>query len=319
MNAPAPLRRWQDRYLRHLTIERGIAENSLAAYRRDLTRYIDWLEARGVADMASVTTNDVQAFVAWLRSPAERGGLDLAASSTARLASSVRGFHRFLDEEGEVSSDVTSEVATPSLPDRLPKALTVDQVTQLLEAAGGEEPAQLRDRALLEVLYATGTRISEAINLDVDDVIGDSDMIRVTGKGDKQRLVPLGSYARAAIDAYLVRARPIFSARGGADPALFLGVRGRRLSRTAAWNILQQIAERAELSEHVSPHVLRHSFATHLMQGGADVRVVQELLGHASVSTTQIYTRVTAEALREMYLTAHPRATGRSGPGASRS
>lgn len=312
MSAPTSLERWIDRYLRHLTIERGLSANTIAATRRDLARYAGWLAQRGIDAPGRIGADDAQAFIAWLRSPEDEGGAALAASSTARIASSVRGLHRFLDEEGEVDEDVTSELQTPKPPSRLPKALTIDQVARLLEAAGGDEPVQLRDRALLELLYASGTRISEAVGLDVDDVLGDADLLRVTGKGDKQRLVPLGSYARAALDAYLVRARPVFSARGAADPALFLGVRGRRLGRTAAWNLLQQVAERAGLAEHVSPHVLRHSFATHLMQGGADVRVVQELLGHASVSTTQIYTRVTAEALREMYLTAHPRASGRS-------
>ena len=311
MSAPTPLERWSDRYLRHLTIERGLSSNTIAATRRDLGRYLEWLQGRGIDRPDAIGADDAQAFIAWLRSPTEEGGLALAATSTARHASSVRGFHRFLDDEGEVADDVTSDLVTPKPPSRLPKALTIDEVARLLDAAGGDDPVRLRDRALLELLYATGTRISEAVGLDVDDLVGDADMIRVTGKGDKQRIVPLGSYARAAIDAYLVRARPIFSANGQADPALLLGVRGRRLGRTAAWNILQQVADRAGLAEHVSPHVLRHSFATHLMQGGADVRVVQELLGHASVSTTQIYTRVTADALREMYVMAHPRASGR--------
>ncbi|RRJ85661.1 site-specific tyrosine recombinase XerD [Gulosibacter macacae] len=304
---PSKFARSTDRYLRHLAIERGLSTNSLGAYRRDLARYQEWLAERDIADAAEVTPGLVQEHIAWLRTPVAEGGLALAASSTTRAASSIRGLHRFLEEEGDVSDDVTVDLVTPKLPSRLPKALTIGEVERLLQAAGGDDPVQLRDRALLELLYATGARISEAVALSVDDVI-DRDMVRVRGKGQKQRVVPLGSYAQDAVNAYLVRARPIFSARGVADPGLFLGVRGKRLSRTAAWNILQRIAERAELAEHVSPHVLRHSFATHLMQGGADVRVVQELLGHASVSTTQIYTKVTAEALREMYATAHPRA-----------
>ncbi|MFD2759124.1 site-specific tyrosine recombinase XerD [Gulosibacter faecalis] len=293
-----------ERYLRHLTIERGLSKNSLAAYRRDLERYTGFLAEQGIDDPASISVGDTQAFMSWLRDPDE---LDMSASSAARIASSVRGFHRFLDDEGVVDGDVASELKAPKQARRLPKALTIDEVQRLLDAAGGDAPEQLRDRALLEVLYASGARISEAVGLAVDDVI-DRDMVRVRGKGDKQRVVPLGSYAQAALGAYLVRARPIFAAKGKGSPALFLGVRGGALSRNSAWNILQRVAERAELSTHVSPHTLRHSFATHLMQGGADVRVVQELLGHSSVSTTQIYTKVTADALREMYALAHPRA-----------
>ncbi|UQN14019.1 site-specific tyrosine recombinase XerD [Gulosibacter sp. ACHW.36C] len=298
------MNRFAERYLRHLTIERGLSANSLGAYRRDLDRYVEFLAEQGIDDPAQVTANEPREFMAWLRDP---DGLNLAASSAARIASSVRGFHRFLDDEGVVPEDVASELQTPKLPKRLPKALTVDEVQRLLDAAGGDTPEQLRDRALLEVLYASGARISEAVGLAVDDVI-DRDMVRVRGKGDKHRVVPLGSFAQDALNAYLVRARPGFAAKGKGSPALFLGVRGGPLSRNSAWNILQRVAERAELTTHVSPHTLRHSFATHLMQGGADVRVVQELLGHSSVSTTQIYTKVTADALREMYALAHPRA-----------
>lgn len=304
----APLEREIEHYLRHVTIERGLSRNSVAAYRRDLDRYRGWLGQHDVQTLADVTAAQAQEFIAWLRTPKAVGGLELAASSVARIASSIRGLHRFAHDESIVSEDVSADLATPKLPSRLPKALTIEQVEQLLQAAGGEAPTQLRDQALLELLYATGARISEAVSLDVDDVI-DSEVIRVRGKGDKQRIVPLGSYAQRAIDSYLVRARPQFAARSGGDSgALFLGVRGKRLSRNSAWNILRQVAERAELTEHVSPHVLRHSFATHLMQGGADVRVVQELLGHSSVATTQIYTRVTADALRDTYLSSHPRA-----------
>lgn len=303
----SPLARYCDQYLRHLTIERGLSDNSLAAYRRDLVRYREYLESQQITEPQAVTAPIAQAFVAWLRAPAAEGGCGLSASSASRIASSVRGFHRFLDEERVVDGDPTSELVSPKLPARLPKALTVTEVQQLLDAAGGEEPEQLRDRALLELLYASGARISEAVGLAVDDVF-DRDMIRVRGKGDKQRIVPLGSFAQEALNAYLVRARPIFAARGKGSHALFLGVRGGALSRNSAWNILQRVAERAELGVHVSPHTLRHSFATHLMQGGADVRVVQELLGHASVSTTQIYTKVTVDALREMYALSHPRA-----------
>ena len=233
------------------------------------------------------------------------------ASSVARALSSVRGFTRFLVDEGELEADPAVEVTPPKLPSRLPKALTIEQVEKLLAATDGEELDRLRDKALLELLYATGARVSEAVGLNVDDLIGDegvTEVVRLFGKGGKQRIVPLGSYARVALDAYLVRARPVLSARGRATPALFLGMRGARLSRQSAWLVIRGAGERAELGLELSPHSMRHSFATHLLQGGADVRVVQELLGHASVATTQIYTRVTADALRDVYVTAHPRA-----------
>lgn len=303
-SAPRPgvLARELERYLRHLAIERGRSPHTVAAYRRDLTRF---LAATG--DDADLTTEHVVAFTRGLREGAE----PLAPSSVARMLSSVRGFTRFLVDEGRLTADPAGDVVAPKSPDRLPKALTIEQVEQLLAATGGEEPGELRDRALLELLYATGARVSEAVSLNVDDVTGEggtADVVRLFGKGGKQRLVPVGSYARAALDAYLVRARPMLSRRGRATPALFLGMRGARLSRQNAWLVLRAAAERARLGVDVSPHSLRHSFATHLLQGGADVRVVQELLGHASVATTQIYTRVTADALRDMYVTAHPRA-----------
>lgn len=237
-----------------------------------------------------------------------------AATSLARLQSSLRGWHRFLAREGIVDADPTQRLRPPKTPRRLPKALTIDQVESLLDAAGpapgdvaATDIAALRDRALLELLYATGARVSEIVQLDVDD-LALGDVLRVRGKGAKERIVPVGSYARAAVEAYLARGRPELSRRGRATPRLFLGVRGAPLSRQSAWLIIQQAAERAELTAHVSPHTLRHSFATHLLQGGADVRVVQELLGHASVATTQIYTHVTVDALREIYATSHPRA-----------
>jgi integrase/recombinase XerD len=296
-----------DRYLRHLAIERGRSPHTLAAYRRDLTRLLDELGTEGIRDAGALTPEHVTAFARGLRG----GDSPLAASSVARTLSSVRGFTRFLVDEGRIPTDPALELVAPKLPDRLPKALTISQVEALLAATAGDEPASLRDRALLELLYATGARVSEAVALNVDDLTGEegtADVVRLFGKGGKQRLVPVGSYARAALDAYLVRSRPLLSVRGMATPALFLGVRGARLSRQNAWLLLRAAAERAKLDVDLSPHSLRHSFATHLLQGGADVRVVQELLGHASVATTQIYTRVTADALRDMYVTAHPRA-----------
>lgn len=309
---PGDLARELERYLRHLGIERGRSPHTLAAYRRDLTRLLDDLGAQGVRDARLVTREHLTAFARGLREvPAGEDRRPLAASSVARMLSSVRGFTRFLVEEERIPTDPGVDLVAPKLPDRLPKALTIAQVEALLAATSGDGDADLRDRALLELLYATGARVSEAVALNVDDltgVDGTADVVRLFGKGGKQRLVPVGSYARAALDAYLVRARPILSARGRATPALFLGMRGARLSRQHAWLLLREAAERAHLDVELSPHSLRHSFATHLLQGGADVRVVQELLGHASVATTQIYTRVTADALRDMYVTAHPRA-----------
>jgi integrase/recombinase XerD len=304
------LTRAVDAYLRHVSLERGLSEHTAAAYRRDLDGYTRWLAAHGVTETDAVTSALVADFAA------ERASADPApaASSLARLQSSVRGLHRYLAREGVAADDPSGRLRPPRAAQRLPKALTLEQVERLLDAAGplpenaaaGEETG-LRDRALLELLYATGARVSEIVQLDVDDARTD-DVLRVRGKGAKERIVPVGSYARAAVDAYLTRVRPDLARRGRATPKLFLGVRGAPLSRQSAWLVIRHAAERAGLGAHVSPHTLRHSFATHLLQGGADVRVVQELLGHASVATTQIYTHVSVDALRDVYVTSHPRA-----------
>jgi integrase/recombinase XerD len=307
--ADASLERAIDRYLRHVAIERGLAANTVAAYRRDLAAYRGLLATRGVTTPEGIAGADVAAFARYLRTRAEN---PLTASSMARMLSSVRSLHRFLLEESLVTADVAADVTPPKLASRLPKAITIQQMAAVLDAAGGDDIQSLRDRALLELLYATGARISEAVDLNVDDVIGSEgasvDVVRLLGKGGKQRIVPLGSFAQAAIDAYLVRARPMLSLRGKSTPALFLGIRGQRVSRQNAWLIIRARAEQAKLGFEISPHTFRHSFATHLLAGGADVRVVQELLGHSSVATTQIYTLVTADTLRDMYTTAHPRA-----------
>jgi len=301
-------------YLRHVSIERGLSEHTVAAYRRDLAGYLSWLAERGIEEAGDVTAGVVADFALERASAVPRP----AATSLARLQSSVRGLHRFLAREGIAPDDPTAKLRPPKTPQRLPKALTIDQVEALLDGAGPAPSAatvetgeaglvRVRDRALLELLYATGARVSEIVQLDADD-LAHGDVLRVRGKGSKERIVPVGSYARAAVDAYLARVRPELSRRGRATPRLFLGVRGAPLSRQSAWLVIQQAAERAALTAHVSPHTLRHSFATHLLQGGADVRVVQELLGHASVATTQIYTHVTVDALRDVYVTSHPRA-----------
>ncbi|MFD0206736.1 MULTISPECIES: site-specific tyrosine recombinase XerD [Saccharothrix] len=289
-------------YLDHLAVERGTARNTLDSYGRDLRRYAEHLTAKGVADLADVTEALVGDFLATLR---ESG---LAASSAARTLVAVRGLHKFAHLEGLTAHDPARAVHPPSTPRRLPKALPVDDVLKLLESSPADSPAHLRDRALLELLYSTGARISEVVGLDVDDVDAAERTVLLDGKGGKQRVVPVGRPALEALDAYLVRARPSLAKRG--TPALFLNARGGRLSRQTAWHVLKTAAERAGIQAEVSPHTLRHSFATHLLEGGADVRVVQELLGHASVTTTQVYTLVTVNTLREVYATAHPRASG---------
>lgn len=299
-------------YLDHLTVEKGLAANTLSSYRRDLRRYLEHLAAAGIDHLDGVTEATVTEFLMRLR----EGDADhppLSASSAARTVVAVRGFHKFAVADGLAQLDPAAAVKPPSPAKRLPKALPLSDVEAILEAAGAPgTPLALRDRALLEVLYGTGARISEAVGLDVDDVSGldlrddDDNTIVLSGKGGKERLVPVGSFARAALSAYLVRGRPALVAK--ATPALFLNSRGGRLSRQSAWAVLVKAAERAGVTRDVSPHTLRHSFATHLLDGGADVRVVQELLGHASVTTTQVYTLVTVDNLREVFATAHPRA-----------
>ncbi|MBA8964360.1 site-specific tyrosine recombinase XerD [Rhodococcus opacus] len=300
-----------DSYLDHLAVERGAARNTLGSYRRDLERYTQFLADREVTDIGRIRQQDVSDFVIALRTGDPARELSpLAASSAARALIAVRGFHRFAAAEGMTAVDVARDVRPPSPAKRLPKSLPVNEVLALLEAVGGSGPADgpraVRDRALLELLYSTGARISEAVGLDVDDVDTETRSVLLRGKGGKQRVVPVGRPAVESLDAYLIRGRPALASRG--TPALFLNVRGGRLSRQSAWKVLQAAADAAGISSAVSPHTLRHSFATHLLDGGADVRVVQELLGHASVTTTQIYTLVTVGALREVWAGAHPRA-----------
>jgi integrase/recombinase XerD len=311
----------------------------VAAYRRDLRRYADHLARAGVTDPSAVTSGMISEYAMRLREGTRDGvGADwaerpLSSASVARAVVAVRSLHRFGHAEGLTPADPAATVQPPRPARRLPKALSIDQVQALLDVPDTDTGLGLRDRALLEVLYGTGARISEAIGLDVDDatrllapqafpgglggVVPPGDVVpdgtpapglRVLGKGRKERIVPLGSFARAALEAYLVRARPALAGRGPGTPALFLNARGGRLSRQSAWTILQAVAQQAGITAEVSPHTLRHCFATHLLDGGADVRVVQELLGHASVTTTQIYTLVTVDHLREVYLTSHPRA-----------
>ncbi|MFC5065761.1 site-specific tyrosine recombinase XerD [Actinomycetospora atypica] len=294
-------------YLDHLDVERGMSVHTLTNYRRDLDRYVEHLVDVGRPDLAEVTEADVGNFLVALRTGGE-GHPPLATSSASRAVVAVRGLHRFALAEQVVDRDVAADVHPPAPPKRLPKALDVDTVTRLLEAPSADDPRGVRDRALLELLYSTGARISEVVGLDVDDVDTEQRTVVVTGKGGKQRLVPIGRPALAALEAYRVRSRPGFALKGRGTPALFLNARGARLSRQSAWNVLRETAEFAGITAEISPHTLRHSFATHLLDGGADLRVVQELLGHASVTTTQIYTMVTVDRLREVYATSHPRA-----------
>lgn len=288
-----------------------MSKNTISAYRRDLARYQQFLGELGIESPESIGELVVSDFGQAL---ATRWGM--APTSIARVLSGVRGLHRYWLIEGVTLNDSASRVKPPKPPRRLPKAITIGEVERLLNASGPDagdndamaaDPIRVRDRAILELLYATGGRVSEIVNLDIDDLV-DPTLIRLFGKGSKERLVPVGSFAQRALDTYLVRVRPTLAALGKGTPAVFLNQRGGRLSRQSIWQIIAEAGEKAQLSKEISPHTLRHSFATHLLEGGADVRVVQELLGHSSVATTQIYTLITVDALREVYSTAHPRA-----------
>jgi integrase/recombinase XerD len=288
-----------------------MAKNTLAAYKADLSRYLAFLESKGIDNPNQITELLITEFAESLRQTS-----GLISSSVARVLAGVRGLHKFWLLENVTKGNVAAAVKPPKSPRNLPKAITVDQIEKLLAASGPDpadadamaaDPVRVRDRALLELLYATGARMSELINLDLDDLV-DPTLVRLFGKGSKERVVPVGGYAQKALDAYLVRTRPTLVTQGKGTPALFLNQRGGRLSRQSAWQIISEAARVAEIPGEISPHTFRHSFATHLLEGGADVRVVQELLGHSSVATTQIYTLVTVDKLREIYGTAHPRA-----------
>ena len=302
-----------ERFLDHLTVERGLSRHTIAAYRRDLARYAEFLRRRRVSDPTAVTTRNVTAHIAGVSSSTHGDGVPYRATSVVRALSSIRAFHRFLMREGVADVDPTAGVIRPRLPRRLPRPLSVDDVGKILAQPGRSTAQGIRDRAVLETLYGAGLRVSELVGLDVDDVDLEDGRVRVLGKGSKERDVPLGRYARDAIAAYLTRVRPE-TATARSRSALFLNLRGGRLTRQGCTGILERHAAAARIQARVSPHTLRHSFATHLLEGGADVRVVQELLGHASVATTQVYTLVSKEHLREVYFSAHPRArsSGRS-------
>jgi integrase/recombinase XerD len=305
-----------------LTVERGLAANSLAAYRRDLRRYAEFLRERGEDDPTAVSEETVLAYVEHLKSERDEDGhARFAPASVARALVAVRSFHRFCLEEGFLAGDPSEEVGAPRVPQGIPKALTEDEVEALLGAVVGDTARALRDRAIVETLYATGVRISELVGLDRRDLDLDDGLIRVLGKGSKERIVPVGRSARDALGAYLAQGRPQLvrpNRSAGDREAVVLNVRGGRLSRQSCWTIVRTAGERAGLTGRLSPHVLRHSCATHMLERGADIRVVQELLGHASISTTQVYTKVSPERLRAVYEAAHPRArfagsSGRTG------
>jgi integrase/recombinase XerD len=301
-----------EEFLTWLTVERGRSRNTLAAYRRDLRAYTEWLDARGTALMA-VHTLDIAAYITHLRRAKK------APTSVARASVSVRSLHHFLADEGFTTIDAAANVETVKVPSGLPKALTEHEISELIDGIVGDDPATLRDRAVVEVLYGTGVRISELVGLSLADIDLDGALLRAFGKGSKERIVPLGRMAIRGLAGWLDDGRPAFAperwARRGDAEAVFLNARGGRLSRAGAWLIVKKHGDRAGLGSRLTPHVLRHSCATHLLDHGADIRAVQELLGHVSISTTQVYTKVSTDRLLQVFDTAHPRA--RAIPGAT--
>ena len=296
-------------FLNHLLIEKGRSPNTLAAYRRDLLKYVSFL---GDASVRTATPTDIEGFATSLHHG------ELAASSVNRTMAAVRGLHRYLFAEGVTQHEPTADVEQSKLPRGLPKALSESEVASVLEAPKGMEPAAVRDRAILELLYGTGMRISECVSLSLDDLDQQSALIRVTGKGSKQRLVPVGRFATEALEKWLGPAgRPQLAPDvwAGRDQqmAVFLNQRGGRLSRQGIWGVVRRHGLTAGVADRLSPHVLRHSCATHMLDNGADIRTVQELLGHASISTTQLYTKVSTDLLVRSYRSAHPRATAKPG------
>ena len=297
-------------FLDHLTIERGLSSNSISAYRRDLAKFFDFLDKEKL-DFERLSEDEIISFEVWLK------GLGMAVTSINRNISALKSFYKYLAQEFSTNNPV-SAVLSSKVPRRLPKALTIKEITSLIDSTKREgDPISLRNHAIIELLYGTGARVSEIVGIDVND-FAQSDVegnpittLKLRGKGSKERIVPLGSFAKNALDEYLVRIRPNLLSKSKSakvETALFLNQRGSRLSRQSAWQMISDAADSTGLSGKVSPHVFRHSYATHLLDGGADIRVVQELLGHASVTTTQIYTLITIDKVREAYATAHPRA-----------
>ena len=297
-------------FVDHLTIERGLSSNSISAYRRDLAKFSDFLDKEEL-DFERLSENEIVSFEVRLKD------LGMAVTSINRNISALKSFYKYLAQEFSTNNPV-SAMASSKVPRRLPKALTIKEITSLIDSTKREgDPISLRDHAIIELLYGTGARVSEIVGIDIND-FAQSDIegnpittLKLRGKGSKERIVPLGSFAKSALDEYLVRIRPNLLSKSKSarvETALFLNQRGSRLSRQSAWQMISDAADATGLSGKVSPHVFRHSYATHLLDGGADIRVVQELLGHASVTTTQIYTLITIDKVREAYATAHPRA-----------
>lgn len=296
-----------ERFLDHLAVERGVAPNTRNAYARDLALYLGWLGEHATTDPAAISSDHVAAFITWMRTGEYAPGKRYAPATVARVLAAVRGLHRWMVRDGHAQTDPAAPLGTMRIPRNLPKALSLDEVEALIKAVPSDGVPARRDRAMLELLYAAGLRISELTALDVDDVdLDEARTVRCLGKGSKERVVPIGRAAIEALKAYLTQERPAIVADG--EHALFVNQRGRRLTRQGCWKLLKFYAERANLTRRISPHTLRHSFATHLVDGGAEVRVVQELLGHASVSTTQVYADVSQDKLRQIYIEAHPRA-----------
>ena len=295
-------------FFNYLTVEKGLAKNSITAYRADLERFFHYLSINEL-EFDQIKPDQLTGYLAWLRGM-QNTEFKIGESSIARNVISLRGYYSYLANEYQLVNPATN-LKPPKIPKRLPKALSIDQIISILDIAADDQ-ISIRDKAMLELLYSTGARVSELINLDATDIstITSDDQVSTTvklmGKGGKERVVPIGSFAVKAINDYLTRSRPNLI-KVSTQKALFLNQRGGRLSRQSAWNVVTSNAERAGVGEHVSPHSMRHSFATHLLDGGADIRVVQELLGHASVTTTQIYTLITIDRLRESYSSAHPR------------
>jgi integrase/recombinase XerD len=295
-------------FFNYLSIEKGLASNTISAYRLDIEKFFHYLSTNQLS-LEQVTPEQLSSYVAWLRGMGNTE-FKIGESSIARNVISIRSYFTYLAKEHKFNNPSTN-FKPPKIGKRLPKALTIDQVMSMLNIVGSDLISS-RDKALVELLYATGARVSELINLNtldistVDTEAGATTTVKLKGKGGKERVVPIGSYAVAAVNDYLVRSRPTLL-KVSTQKALFLNQRGGRLSRQSAWNLVANTAERAGLSDQVTPHSMRHSFATHLLDGGADIRVVQELLGHSSVTTTQIYTLITIDHLRESYANAHPR------------
>lgn len=295
-------------YLNHLRIERSLADNTVSAYSRDLAKFEQWLADQKI-NFEAISSDELLSFEVWLKSSG------LSATSVNRHLSSVKGFYKYASLDMNFPNPAT-EINSAKISRKLPKALSIDEISRLIESSKQEgNPISLRDCAILELLYGSGGRVSEIIGINLSDVSvtqsseGDITIIKLRGKGSKERIVPLGKFAVAAIENYVTRTRPALAVKNSkSEPALFLNSRGKRLSRQSAWQVVLDASERTGLTGKVSPHVFRHSYATHLLDGGADIRVVQELLGHASVTTTQIYTLVTIDKVRESYITAHPRA-----------